>query len=107
MSKGRLIAIEGIDGSGKGTQAELLRMNFKNHGYPVAVVSFPRYHTPTGKLIAKYLNGQLKFDGAKLIAFLYALNRYEYRDQLIKSLNQGNVVILDRYTGSNMIHLVY
>ncbi len=103
-----IIAIEGIDGSGKGTQAEMLRRYFEDKGIPVSLISFPRYSdTFFGKEIANYLNGDfgtIEQVPPKLAAVLYAGDRFESKKLICKELQLGKVIILDRYVSSNVAH---
>lgn len=105
---GRLIAIEGIDGSGKGTQAALLRERCESRGWKTALLSFPRYqHTFFGARIGEFLNGEFGSLGELhpfLVSLLYAGDRLESRSTLLSALNESDVVILDRYTPSNIAH---
>lgn len=106
MSK--LISIEGIDGSGKNTQAHLLVNNLKELGYSVATISFPQYQSNFfGKDVGNYLNG--KFGGLddihpKLAAMLYAGDRFESKSHIINLMEQNDFLICDRYTPSNIAH---
>ena len=103
-----LIAIEGIDGSGKGTQAQLLANRLEDFGEDVDLIQFPRYtETVFGREIGHYLNGEfgdLMSVHPKLGALLYAGDRFETRERLIELLNRDRVVICDRYTPSNQAH---
>lgn len=102
----KLIAIEGIDGAGKATQATLLGQRFAVMGQTNSVFSFPAYETRMGGIVGAYLNGRfgdLKTTHPLPISTLYALNRYEMRYQIIDAANKG-VAILDRWTGSNLAH---
>ena len=103
-----LIAIEGIDGSGKGTQAQRLYERFSASGTRSALLSFPRYsETLFGKAIGDFLNGRfgtLDEVSPFLASLLYAGDRFESRDFLLETLNENEVVILDRYTASNIAH---
>lgn len=105
--KGKLIAIEGTDASGKATQARLLLRHFRKNRKKAALISFPRYSTFFGSLIGKYLRGEFgakeKFP-PKAAAILYALDKYSAADEIEKKLLQGFAVILDRYTASNIAH---
>jgi len=108
MSKrGKLIAIEGIDGSGKRTQIELLGRVFDARGIPYARYSFPRYESTFGQLVAQFLNGEFgKLDAvdAHLSAVLFAGDRFESKPALTAALTQGKIVLADRYIGSNLAH---
>jgi len=103
-----LIAIEGIDGSGKGTQARLLQQRLVAEGRTAALLSFPRYaDTLFGGLIGDYLNGKLgTLDRVHplLAALLFAGDRFESRDVLRAACDAHDVVILDRYVASNIAH---
>jgi len=107
MARGKLIAIEGIDGSGKRTQLDLLAQALNARGLSTVQVSFPRYETPFGKLVARYLNGE--FGGLAAVdphfsALLYANNRLEVRSELDSSLAEGKIILADRYVASNLAH---
>ncbi len=104
-----LIAIEGIDGSGKGTQAGLLIEALNGCGLTTELFSFPRYNTTKGgEAVGEYLNG--KFGNPvdevdpKLAALLYALDRFESREDLLAQLAVKDVVVCDRYVPSNLAH---
>jgi len=103
-----LIAFEGIDGSGKGTHAELLRRNLVASGTSCALYSFPCYATTFfGAEVGKYLNGKygtLSTVPVEFASLLYAGDRFEMRDELIRALEENDVVICDRYTPSNLAH---
>lgn len=104
--KGKLIVIDGTDGSGKGTQTELLldylEKQKKHHKY----IDFPRYYTSFhGKMVARYLSGEFGGkDSASpyLSSLFYALDRLTARDEIISWLEEGNVVVANRYTTSSM-----
>lgn len=106
--RGALIAIEGIDGSGKGTQAALLRDALTSRGLKTALISFPRYQeTFFGARIGDFLNGRfgsLNEVHPFLAATLFAGDRLESRPMLIESLETHDVVVLDRYVASNIAH---
>ena len=103
-----LIAIEGIDGSGKGTQSRLLVDHLATQGLSVALLSFPRYtETMFGRAVGQFLNGRFgALDDVSpwLVSLLYAGDRFESRDILLQALDTHNVVILDRYVASNIAH---
>lgn len=104
----RLIAMEGIDGAGKGTQTKLLRDRLENAGQRTTVLSFPRYEqTRFGRDIGDYLNGRfgdLKSVDPFLAALLFAGDRFESKPVLMEALGECDVVICDRYVASNIAH---
>jgi dTMP kinase len=105
--RGKLIALEGIDGSGKRTQLDLLACELNRRGLATAQISFPRYETPFGKLVARYLNGEFgPFASVDphFSAMLYAANRLEAKPELDSALATGKIVLADRYIGSNLAH---
>jgi dTMP kinase len=103
-----LIAIEGIDGSGKGTQAARLCQRFLDSGTTVELLSFPRYSaTRFGKVIGEFLNGRfgsLSEVHPLLASLLYAGDRFESQGVLRAALQAHDVVVLDRYVASNIAH---
>ncbi len=103
-----LIAIEGIDGAGKGTQARLLRERLAGAGRRVGLLSFPRYgETFFARSIVEYLNGgfgPLEAIDPHLPALLYAGDRLESRDLIGQLSHAADVVLFDRYVASNLAH---
>lgn len=103
-----LVAIEGIDGAGKGTLAQGLLALAAAEGVTAASLSFPRYdETAFAALIAQYLNGRfgsITQVPVRFAALLYAGDRYETRPKLEALLAQHRLVILDRYVASNMAY---
>lgn len=103
-----LIAIEGIDGSGKGTQSALLKEACQNCGRHAEILSFPRYgQTLFAKCVAAYLNGEfgdLASVSPKSAALLYAGDRFESLTTLTQLAQSHDVLILDRYVASNLAH---
>ncbi len=103
-----LIAFEGIDGSGKGTQAELLKGKALSVGMTAEILSFPRYgKTLFAKCIASHLNGDfgdLTSIAASTTALLFAGDRLESRTTLMQLAQSYDVLILDRYVASNLAH---
>lgn len=103
-----LIAIEGIDGSGKGTQAKLLLDRATREGHSAELFAFPMYEgTFFGGEIARYLNGEFGDVWSvhpRLAATLYAGDRFEVRDRLWRLRAGLDLVICDRYTPSNQAH---
>jgi dTMP kinase len=105
--EGVFIAIEGTDGSGKGTQFKLLVERLEQSGYDVATFDFPRYDEPSSYFIKQYLNGSYGSAdevGPYTASLFYALDRYAASTQIREALNKGKVVISNRYVGSNMAH---
>lgn len=106
--KGCLIVIDGGDGSGKRTQTKLLVERLKREGYPVETVSFPRYETPTGQLVKKYLNGGFGEPTkvpAREASMYYAYDRWAaMQDGAFEALSHGAFLVADRYVASNMGH---
>ena len=103
-----LIAIEGIDGAGKGTQAGRLVSSLRKLGFKVDTLQFPRYAATTfGSAIGDFLNGRfgaLHEVHPQLAAVLYAGDRYESRPLLIRMMEENDVIVLDRFVGSNLAH---
>jgi dTMP kinase len=103
-----LIAIEGIDGSGKGTQASALTTRLLDFGLDAEIIRFPQYETTFfGKEVGRYLNGEygsLEEVHPKFSSLLYALDRFQALEAIKKAESQGKILICDRYTGSNMAH---
>jgi dTMP kinase len=103
-----LIAIEGIDGSGKGTQAKALADRLAAAGHRVELLSFPRYReTLFGQAIGDFLNGrfgQLNEVHPFLASVLYAADRYESKEVLLKALATNEAVVCDRFVPSNLAH---
>jgi dTMP kinase len=104
---GKLIVIDGTDGSGKATQTRLLVERLRASGVPVEIISFPSYETPTGRIVRRYLDGEFgtaQEVGAKLASILYAEDRYAAKSLIERWLSDGRIVIADRYVSSNMGH---
>ena len=108
MNKGKLIVIEGTDGSGKTTQLKLLKSYLEKNSIPVETVSFPRYKKSFhGKTVAKYLRGEFgAMDSVSpyLVSLAYAMDRATAKWDMNKWLREGKIVIADRYATSNMAH---
>jgi len=100
--KGLLIAFEGLDQSGKQTQAELLRDRL-SAGRRVRLLSFPAYETPIGSEIERALRGRRDY-GADVMQLLYIANRYELKPQIDDERNRGTVLICDRYLASSVAY---
>jgi dTMP kinase len=106
-ARGQLIVLEGIDGSGKRTQLDMLAQTLASRGVPFAQISFPRYDGFFGKLAAGYLNGEfgsLEAVDAHFSALLYAGDRLEAKPIIESFLTSGKILLADRYIGSNLAH---
>src|ERR1700674_2450660 len=106
-TRGKLIALEGIDGSGKRTQLDLLARALDARGLATFRISFPRYESFSGELVGHYLNGDfgpLSAVDPHLSAVLYAGDRLEAKPEIEAALSAGKIVLADRYIGSNMAH---
>ena len=101
--RGRLIAFEGLDQSGKQTQAELLREYLRAAGHKVRLLSFPDYGTSIGEEIARALQGERDY-GADVMQLLYVANRYERRQEIERWLEGGLMLICDRYLASSVAY---
>ena len=101
--KGRIIAIEGIDAVGKHTQSLLLQTWFRDHGCRAESLSFPVYGTPIGKEIKAFLKDSQRF-GAEVRHMLFAANRWEKLSLIKQLLTENEVVIVNRYTESNLAY---
>jgi dTMP kinase len=100
---GLLVAFEGLDQSGKQTQAETLRDHLESVGRTCVLVSFPDYESPIGAEIGKALHGERDF-APDVMQLLYVANRYERRQRLEHWLAAGVVVLCDRYRASSIAY---
>lgn len=105
--RGKLIVIDGTDGSGKTTQLDLLAKQLKKDGLKVKTIHFPHYENFFGEFIGHCLTEQYyNFINVhpKIVSVLYAADRWESSPEIQKYLNTGYIVILDRYVSANQIH---
>ena len=104
--RGKFIVVEGSDGVGKKTQADLIIKLFRRVGKRVVFYDFPQYERSFfGKMVGQYLNGEfgdVKDADPRLISLLYAGDRLEASEHIRHDLNKGKIVISNRYTQSNM-----
>jgi dTMP kinase len=98
-----LIAFEGLDQSGKETQARHLRARIEADGRKVHAVSFPDYQTPIGHELQQALAGERDF-GPEVMQLLYVANRFEYKPRLDAWLRADAVVVCDRYRASSVAY---
>ncbi len=105
--KGVFLVIEGTDGSGKGTQFDMLKKQLVDDGYNIACFDFPRYDQPSSFFVREYLNGKYGTAdqvGPYTASLFYALDRYETAQEIQAALDDGKIVLANRFTGSNMAH---
>lgn len=105
--EGKFIVIDGTDGSGKGTQTELLIKKLESARFNVAKADFPQYGKKSAGAVEEYLNG--KYGGAHEVgpyasSILFAVDRYDASFQIRQWLKEGKVVISNRYVTANMGH---
>ena len=106
---GKLIVIEGTDGSGKSTQFRLLKEHLEQDGRKFKHLVFPRYQEDSSALIRMYLGGQFGTDPSAVNAYaatsFFAVDRYaSYKTDWGKWYEEGGLVLSDRYTTSNAVH---
>jgi dTMP kinase len=100
---GLLIALEGLDQSGKQTQAERLKAQIKGRGRTVVLLSFPDYDTRIGREIYEGLHGGREY-AADVMQLLYIANRYEKKPRIQAWMSAGTVIICDRYLASSIAY---
>jgi dTMP kinase len=104
---GKLIAIDGTDGSGKATQLELLSNRLAAQGKEIFKLDFPQYGNPSAIFVEKYLRGQYgtaQEVGALRGSIFYALDRYDKSFEVWKWLGEGKIGLTNRYVSANMGH---
>jgi len=105
--KGKFIVIDGTDGSGKTTQTKLLAQRMRWAGFDVEIADFPQYDTKSAGLVEKYLSGEYGSPeqvGPYRASIFYACDRYDASFKIKKWLEQGKIVIANRYVTANMGH---
>ncbi|MBQ9267113.1 MAG: thymidylate kinase [Clostridia bacterium] len=107
MSK--IFVVDGTDGSGKQTQIEKLCSRMEAEGIPYAKYAFPRYENPSSTLVKMYLAGEFGSNAQEINPYItslfYAVDRYAcYKQEMEKAIEDGKVILLDRYTTANMVH---
>jgi dTMP kinase len=106
-ARGKFIVFEGIDGSGKRTQMEMLARALGSQGIELVQMSFPRYDGFFGKMVGQFLNGDfgpLEAVDPHFSALLYAGDRLESKPEIEAALAARKIVLTDRYVGSNLAH---
>lgn len=101
--KGLLIVFEGLDQSGKQTQAERLKAEIEKRGRQGVLLDFPSYETHIGKEIDEGLHGGREY-GPDVMQLLYIANRYEKKPEIERMLTAGTVVVCDRYLASSIAY---
>ncbi|KAJ3999142.1 thymidylate kinase-domain-containing protein [Lentinula boryana] len=99
--RGAFVVVEGLDRSGKTTQTDILRQRIQEAGKEVICVKFPDRSTPIGKMIDAYLRSQSDLDD-HVVHLLFSANRWELASTIISSLEQGKIVLCDRYAFSGI-----
>jgi dTMP kinase len=106
-ARGKFIVLEGIDGSGKRTQLEMLSKAFQSRGIASVQIAFPNYEGFFGKLVGQFLNGNfgtLDAVDPHFSSLLYAGDRLESKPAIEGALSAGKAVLADRYIASNLAH---
>lgn len=107
MDTGKFIVIDGTDGSGKTTQLKILKEKLISEGFNVEIADFPQYGAKSAGLVEEYLNGKYgnpEEVGPYRASIFYAADRYDASFKIKKWLNEGKIVISNRYVASNMAH---
>ncbi len=106
---GKLIVLEGLDGSGKGTHAGILTKKLTEQGYKVKKITFPDYKERSSELVKMYLGGEFGNKPEDVNAYaastFYAVDRYaSYKKYWQRFYEEGGIIVADRYTTSNATH---
>lgn len=103
MREGQIIVLEGIDKAGKGTQCKLLQNDIIKAGFNCKILDFPDYSTPIGKEIRLFLNGRRSYP-KEVQHMLLSVNRWEKKEEIETMLQNGTIIIMDRYYQSNIVY---
>lgn len=104
IKKGRFIVIDGTDGSGKATQTQMLVETLKTENYPVEMIDFPQYGTKSAGIIEEYLNGKYGQVSPQAASIFYAIDRFDASFKIKQWMEQGKIVIANRYVTANAGH---
>ncbi len=107
MSKGKMIVIDGGNGTGKTTQFKLLLERLQNEDFDVITMDFPQYGKKSCGAVEEYLNG--KYGSADAVgpyrgSIFFAVDRYDASFEIRKALDEGKIVLCNRYVTANMAH---
>lgn len=97
------LVIEGIDGAGGSTQSNLLRKFLEERNFKVKLIGYPDYPNPIGKIIRKFLNKEFEIS-AEAQFLLYGLDMVKDREKILKNLEEGKIVLADRYIFSTLAY---
>lgn len=103
MREGQIIVLEGIDKAGKGTQCKLLQNDIIKAGFNCKILDFPDYSTPIGKEIRLFLDGRRSYP-KEVQHMLLSVNRWEKKEEIETMLQNGTIIIMDRYYQSNIVY---
>jgi dTMP kinase len=103
LREGRIIVLEGIDKAGKGTQCKLLQNDIMKAGFNCKILDFPDYSTSIGKEIRLFLDGRRSYS-SEVQHMLLSVNRWEKKEEIEKMLQNGTIIIMDRYYQSNIVY---
>jgi dTMP kinase len=101
---GKFIVIDGTDGSGKATQTQLLIDELKTSGYDVEMTDFPQYGKKSAGMVEEYLNGKYGQVNAQAASIFYAIDRFDASFQIRQWLNEGKIIISNRYVTASAGH---
>ncbi|MDQ3717998.1 MAG: dTMP kinase [Thermoproteota archaeon] len=101
--KGRIIVIEGTDKAGKGSQSRMLAETLKASGKVCVILDFPDYTTPIGMEIKAFLDGKRDYV-PEVKHLLFSANRWEKKKEIESMLENGTIIIMNRYWQSNLIY---
>jgi len=103
LKEGQIIVLEGIDKAGKGTQCKLLQNDIMKAGFNCKILDFPDYLTPIGTEIRLFLDGRRSYS-SQVQHMLLSVNRWEKKEEIDKMLQNGTIIIMDRYYQSNIVY---
>jgi dTMP kinase len=103
LNKGKIIVIEGTDKAGKGTQSRLLMNALKLSGKICIMMDFPDYTTPIGKEIRSFLGGRRSY-AIEVKHLLLSANRWEKKKDIESTIENGTIIIMNRYYQSNLVY---